>query len=114
MRTRAVSPQAGRDPRGGTPHPRTGVEAAVLAPVLGGDVGADAGGAERRVPAQFPVKLRHLLRARRHLRNPPGWLRRRWGKNRGAAGHRGQLAAHQGTWRELEGALGAVPGVPGT
>lgn len=48
--------------------PHTGVQAAVFAPVLRGDVGAQAGGADPRVLAQLPVQRRSLLRAGQHLR----------------------------------------------
>lgn len=76
MRTPAASP-AGRQGLPGPsfpfspPQPRTGVEAAVLAPVLGGEVGAQAGGAEPRVLAQLSVQLRQLLRTWLYLRDTP-------------------------------------------
>lgn len=79
------------------PHPHTSVEAAVFAPVLGGEVRAEAGSAEPRLLAQLSVQLRQLLHLWLHLRDTPGWLEG-WGRvGRGVKGTDREVMGHRGT-----------------
>lgn len=91
----AAAPPGRQGPPGPPPHSRTGAEAAVLAPVLGGDIRAEAGSAEPRVPAQLLVQLHHLLCDQGDLWGVTGWQGEtvQGGEDQGMVGCKGQEGA---------------------
>lgn len=90
----------------GPPH--TGVQAAVLAPVLRGDIGTQAGGADARVLAQLLVQRCSLLSAGQHLRENEEGGKGQVG--RGFYGGTQLLARNKGTRRNYEGWGGSMKG----